>query len=744
MSNHNQPNHKSTIKLLFGLCPAWQKKGNKYFEVTNLLEAKGKGESFDYAGGYQGDDFLTSKFWKNFVRRVWQLDDFKFEGLAAASYLPGAHRFKVWFNPYSYYEFCITNAMGNFWKSEIPEKEKEKWIKKVQAGKVKEGEESPKSEVRQIWEAMTAEDAPNTHFDSKLSKFGWDRDFYNKLKACNENGTWDDDTWMDWSNLLINNKWLITNATAAMIHELLHILLNHLTRVGKRNPLQWNLATDYAINQVCRFTDELRKNLITKTNTTFFKRFVISVIRYLSINDKKIRQEIKKKYNVDLMDDLEKYVTALEPHTDKLYKKYMCEDQGGWGHHWVDKFDSKSAEEYYRILEETCLTVDLEELLKEQGYDNHHQWQDPGDSESDPQGEPNDGGDQEGGDSGQSGEGEGEGDAQEGEGTGNGKPGQGKGGKGKKKGAGDGDQEDPNGKPKDGGEDPNDLIQKKYKGGKDAEGEGKGKGKGKGKNAAGSGQADHEKQRGKGEGEGEEHQGFRDISASARQEAKAAIREAMERSGYNPDDPAEIERALQRIPGMDKIGALVMEWFKVKQKDWRQILQKHLINCINPTELDYTMTRERRGRDGVFPGKRRDRGLDCIIAADTSGSISHKDWNDFINQIEKIAKDCDIDKLRFIQCHHSIAFDQKVNMRRIKQVPIKETGGTTMRVVYEKLKQERNKKLLVLFTDGYIDHFLQKDYNFKSIMFLSRGCEGQKPELEKRGFTVICQDDENA
>jgi predicted metal-dependent peptidase len=194
---------------------------------------------------------------------------------------------------------------------------------------------------------------------------------------------------------------------------------------------------------------------------------------------------------------------------------------------------------------------------------------------------------------------------------------------------------------------------------------------------------------------------------------------------------------------MDKLGHTVLEWFKVHQKNWKQILSKHLVSCVNPTELDYTMSRERRGRDGMFPGKRRERGLDCIVAADTSGSISATDWNDFTNQILKIAKDCEVDRIRLIQCHHSIAFDQKVTLKRIRKVPIVETGGTTMRVVYEKLKQEHNRKLLILFTDGYIDHFTADMYpGFKSIMFLSRGCSGQAAELRERGFTVICQDEE--
>ena len=79
---------KSTMNLLWGIAPAWQKVGkNQYSEVECIFSARGTGNNFSM-GEFQGDDFITSTFWRNFVRRMWQLDDFKFEGLAAASYLP--------------------------------------------------------------------------------------------------------------------------------------------------------------------------------------------------------------------------------------------------------------------------------------------------------------------------------------------------------------------------------------------------------------------------------------------------------------------------------------------------------------------------------------------------------------------------------------------------------------------------------------------------------------------------------
>ena len=267
-------------------------------------------------------------------------------------------------------------------------------------------------------------------------------------------------------------------------------------------------------------------------------------------------------------------------------------------------------------------------------------------------------------------------------------------------------------------------------------------GKAKKSSGGGSGGA-NVKERGKGEGEGSPHGGWDVTTACARQEAKGSVRDAMKRAGFNPDDPSDLEKCLDRTPGMEALGAYISEWFKVPTKNWRQILNHYIASAMKPQQLDYTMSRENRRLPGVFPGKRRERGLELIIAVDTSGSINYADYNDFINQIQKIGRDCDIDNVRFIQCHHSIALDKKMPLRRIKTTPIVETGGTSMGVIYEKLKREKNRKLLVLFTDGCIDHFMNEGWGFKSVMFLSRGNECYGESLKERGFTVICQDMES-
>lgn len=634
---------QSTLNLVFGNSPAYQYYKDTVSEVESIFDVVNENGS-----NYKGSRFTNSRFWKIFSQRIWQLDDFTFDGIAAASYLTGSHRFKIWFNPTKFYEFLYSSVLTSCIpiNADINDEEayKEEYSKR---GDV----------ITEILEKI--KNGKSTEFDANFSRYGLNSKFYRDLVDCEKNKNWSDSVWQFWTNHIASNNFVSINLDSVMVHEMMHIIWNHLARLGSRDALQWNLATDYSINQTLEFSKELLENLISKNNKNFFNRFVVGTIRYLIMEDKTVKESVKKNYNLTLDNNVEEFL----PHVDSLYKNYMTE-MVGWQN--KDKFAHMSADFYYRILTETCVFIE-----QPVGGDGHEMWG----KESD----------------------EGEGSGEGGNSEGNGKN-------------------------------------------KAASGEGEGKDKAKAKGKDGQ---DPSNQKNRGKGGGQEHPGFDVSSSASRAEVKGAIRDALEKSGCDPDDPSEIEHALNKIPGMDVLGAYIKEFFKVKTKNWRQILQSHIISYLNPTQVDYTMSREDRRRKDVFPGKKKDIGLDVIIGVDTSGSINYEDYNSFVKQIEKIVRDCDLDTLRLIQCHGHISYDKKISARKIKTIPVKETGGTTMRVIYEKLKRERNKKLLILFTDGYIDNFNNEGWGFKSIMFLSKGFGCNKDILQTRGFPVICQDDEN-
>jgi predicted metal-dependent peptidase len=636
----------STMKLMFGRCSAWQIVNNKAVEVENIFECGGRGRG----GHYTGDKFAQAPFWRTTTDRFWQYDDFTFEGIAAASYLVNAHRFKLWFNPRKFYDYvyiCVAH------KDNLDPPESTGMDEK----KYKEWAEAREKE----WNDVIA--GKNTNYDKVLNKYGWDRGLAQALVRCEKNKTWDFKTWIEWNNTIVNTPYVAQNCESVWIHEMFHVIWNHLARVEERDHAQFNIATDFAINQTINFTDEFAAGLITTENKKFFKRFIISTVKWLMLTDEDVAKSLKSEYKITPSTDFNKLSDKI---VSELHETYMLDNSSGW--HKTDKFANKSADLYYRILMESCIIVSGAGIA---GFDGHGKWKDRGE------------------------------------------------------GSGEGMEE---------------TIEK--------DGKKFGKGASKGtekceekKNDKPDFHSDHDKQRGK--GGREEHKGFDPMEiAASRSEVKATVKDTLERCGINPDDPDEIEKALKATPGMNILGALIMEWFKVRRKNWKQILKRELVSYANPQDIDYTMSRESRVIEGFFPGKKRERGLDVIFQVDTSGSINLKDWNDFGNQIEEISRSCDIKLVRCLQVHSVIASDEMVNIRRIKNWRIKETGGTTMALGPVKLKKEGNKKLLVIFTDGYIDVFEQKDFPFKIIMFLSRGNSHNAEILKERGFTVVNQDEE--
>ena len=689
---------RSTCQLLFAHCAAVQKQGKVFEEVSDLFETVPEN---NFRSKFQTNKFQESRFWRALSTRYWQFDDFGFEGVAAASFLGGAHRYKIWFSPLECYKLLMSAAISfNDKKKKTKKKTKKEVATQEAFADIDEAVEAAQENAIDDWELLINGKSPY----QKLLKsdYGWNPELYKEMVASQKQGGWTEKGWELWNFTFTNSEYFLKNIVSIMVHEMMHVLWQHLTRT-KFDHQHWNLATDYAINQTVDFTPEIQAVCITNKNESFFDRFVISYVHYALQQDTDIREKMQKKYNLNLTMDIQEFCKVAHPNVNALFQEYMTDDSGGWGQR-NDKTSKKPADFYFRILEETMIFSDNED---------------------------------------EDGEGDGEG---EGEGSGSGK-GKGKGVKGydnhgqwnedetDEKGSGDGEDEtdeegeDGDGKSKSAKGGQADQKKKEPKGGKAD------KGKGEEGNS-------NTKDRGQGEGVGQSHEGWDIHGACARQEAKGAIRDAMKRSGYNPDDPADIAKCLERTAGMESLGAYITDWFKVPTKNWRQILSKHVASALNPQQLDYTMSRENRRVPDMFPGKRREIGLELIIAVDTSGSINYSDYNDFVGQINKIGRDCDVERIRLIQCHHSIAYDKKIPLRKVKSTPIVETGGTTMRVVYEKLKSEKNKKLLVLFSDCCIDDFPATGWGFKSIIFCSRGNESYGQNLEGRGFKVIYQDQE--
>lgn len=209
------------------------------------------------------------------------------------------------------------------------------------------------------------------------------------------------------------------------------------------------------------------------------------------------------------------------------------------------------------------------------------------------------------------------------------------------------------------------------------------------------------------------------------------------------DSPSDL--ANQRPFGLNAAFVKAIEGlYKTDTKPWDRLLKNQLMKCLGAKQFDYTMKRESRGCPGMFPGRARLKSFDLVIILDVSGSINKEDYNRFVNEVEDIAKQVDHPYVRYIQFHSRVSMDEMVPLKKVRKIGIPETGGTVLSAPLDMLEAENNKKLVVIFTDGWVEHDIKNNYRYPSIMFVSSsGNESICSDLRERGFRVIHQDGDN-
>ncbi len=216
------------------------------------------------------------------------------------------------------------------------------------------------------------------------------------------------------------------------------------------------------------------------------------------------------------------------------------------------------------------------------------------------------------------------------------------------------------------------------------------------------------------------------------------FRESFNKSEDKKEYKDEISDGRSEIPLSFLFQEKIDNLLKVKKDNrWKKEFHRFVLSCLNEKEKDMTMTRSSRKRPDIFPGLKREIGLDIVFIIDTSGSISKIDYKQFIGEIININKICELDKCRIIQCHTSVSSDdRKFSLKKIKSITFKETGGTRMRSALDVLVRENNKKPVVIFTDGQIDYFTAEEFKFKILLFVTD--PHTVYDMNNRGFRTIC------
>ena len=117
-----------------------------------------------------------------------------------------------------------------------------------------------------------------------------------------------------------------------------------------------------------------------------------------------------------------------------------------------------------------------------------------------------------------------------------------------------------------------------------------------------------------------------------------------------------------------------------------------------------------------LPSRVKTKSLKAVIAFDTSGSISDKEFNRIVSEVLGLVSEFRSFEFWIADCDTEIYNFFKVtpeNKEKLRKVKYKGRGGTSFVPVFEKIKKELNDKidLLIYFTDGY-GEFPKKKPNY--------------------------------
>lgn len=140
--------------------------------------------------------------------------------------------------------------------------------------------------------------------------------------------------------------------------------------------------------------------------------------------------------------------------------------------------------------------------------------------------------------------------------------------------------------------------------------------------------------------------------------------------------------------------------------NWKSLLYKYLTRTI-PHDYSYARPSKRSFACGVYMPIMRKESIEIVVSLDTSGSIQGKELQDFLSEINGIAKSFNNLTMKLIVCDWQIQDIYTIgngDSDEISKLRIKGGGGTSHKPVYDYVNQHLpNTKLLVNFTDGYTD-----------------------------------------
>jgi predicted metal-dependent peptidase len=223
---------------------------------------------------------------------------------------------------------------------------------------------------------------------------------------------------------------------------------------------------------------------------------------------------------------------------------------------------------------------------------------------------------------------------------------------------------------------------------------GKGKKKGQGQQQQGKGDGQNDPQEGDGQGTLDDHElwkKIKDSKQSIREVSKKAVKDAYENTKkLRGTLPHDLEQAIQDL-------------LKPPTISWRQILKRYVGASIRTGfKSSWKRPNRRFPTSEEFKGKVANRTIKILLAVDTSGSVSDKDFQDFIAEMKGILNvyKCNID---ILQCDADLHGLIQLKPYTKVNIKFKGRGGTDYKPVFDWLYKHQEYDLLIYFTDLYCD-----------------------------------------
>ena len=162
------------------------------------------------------------------------------------------------------------------------------------------------------------------------------------------------------------------------------------------------------------------------------------------------------------------------------------------------------------------------------------------------------------------------------------------------------------------------------------------------------------------------------------------------------------------------------------QVDWREVLREFVQSAMRGKD-EYTwrkMSKPYLANDMYIPSMHSETMGELVVAIDTSGSIGNEQISEFATELASICELCCPEKVRVLwwdtQVHGEQVFENNYQDIASMLKPLG-GGGTHVGCVSDyMIKNSVNAEVLVIFTDGYVEHDIKWDVTAPTMWFVTQ------------------------